>query len=65
MKTATLATIYFAAAFAIAIAPAQTGQIRSVPADVQNAGSTDLNTDYLLTGPDLMLVPYDPGIVET
>jgi hypothetical protein len=65
MKIATLASICFAAAFAIAVAPAQTGKIRTVPPNVQNAGVTHLYTDYLLTEPVLMLVPYDPGILET
>jgi len=65
MKIATLARICLAAAFAVTIAPAQSGKIRIVPANGQNAGGTDLDSDYLLTGPDVMLVPYDPGIVET
>jgi hypothetical protein len=65
MKIAAFATMWFAAAFAVAIAAAQTGSVRAVPAHVQNADVTDLDTDYLLTGPDVMLVPYDPGILET
>lgn len=64
MKIATLATVWFAASFAMAIPPAQTGHIRTVPPHLQNVGESTLYTDYLRTGPDLMLVPYEPGIVE-
>lgn len=65
MKIATLASLWFAAGFAMAVGPAQTARNFIVRVHVESAGWIDPNTDYWLTGPDLMLVPYDPGILET
>ena len=69
MKIATIATLCFAAGFATAIAPAQTTRSCIAPVHIQSAGQSagwiDLDTDYLLTGPDLMLVSYDSGTLET
>lgn len=65
MKIATIASLWFAASFATAIASAPTAVICIVPAHAQNAGWTDLDTDYLLVGPDLMRVPYVPGVLKT
>lgn len=65
MKIATIATLWFAAGFAAAIAPAQPITSCIAPAHIRSAGWSDLYTEYLLTGPDWMLVPYDPGILKT
>lgn len=62
MKIATVATMWFAVAFASAITPAETA-FRPVPPQLQAIDETNLYTDHLLTGPDLMLVPYDAGIL--
>lgn len=62
MKIATLATIGFAVGFATAIAPAHSSKSCIARPHLQNVGGTDLDTEYFLTGPDLMPVQYGAGI---